>query len=140
MDQLAGVLSGGTTAAAGDAVRGQSILSQEEFFDIMISELTHQDPLEPMDNREFLDQLTQLQSLDVMSRLSAGIESLVLGQQIASASALIGTSVAGVTDGGTLVSGTVERVLVEDGSVLLDIGETTLPLANVREVGESLEA
>ena len=140
METLAGVLAGGQTGAVQNTVRENSLLSQEEFFDIMIAELTHQDPLEPMDNREFLSQLTQLQSLDVLSRLADGIESLILGQQISSAGALIGRDVSGVTNGGTLVTGTVERVIVEDGVVFLGIGDATLPLANVHEVTDSQES
>ena len=48
-------------------------LSQQEFFSIMISELTNQDPLEPQDNNDFLNQVAQLQNLETMSRQAAAM-------------------------------------------------------------------
>ncbi len=134
MDQLAGVLTGGPASAVQNTARENAILSQAEFFDIMNAELTNQDPLEPMDNSEFLSQLTQLQTLDSTTRLADGIEALLVGQQISAAGVLIGKVVSGVDAAGAAVSGTVDRVIVEHQKAFLGVGTALLPLANVREV------
>ncbi|MFQ5653207.1 MAG: flagellar hook assembly protein FlgD [Planctomycetota bacterium] len=109
-------------------------LTQDEFFQIMISELANQDPLEPLDNREFLSQLTQMQTLEMTTRLSEGIEAMLMGQQISAAGALIGRQVSGDDGAGGSIEGVVDRVLVQDGRVLLGVGEELLSLANVQQV------
>ncbi len=39
-------------------------LGQEEFMKILIAQLTHQDPTAPMEDKEFIGQMAQLQTLD----------------------------------------------------------------------------
>lgn len=51
-------------------------LSREQFFKILITELQTQDPLEPMDQQQFLGQLAQLESLNSQSKMTKGIEDL----------------------------------------------------------------
>lgn len=113
---------------------GSTGLSQEEFFSIMITELTNQDPLEPMDNSEFLSQVTQLQTLETMTNLSEGIEALLLGQQLSSAGALIGKAVSGISADGLAVNGTVDRIVVQGGEVVLGMGDQSMPLSRVLEI------
>jgi flagellar hook assembly protein FlgD len=51
-------------------------ITREQFFSIMIAELRHQDPMEPMDQQQFLGQLAQLESLASQTKMTAGIEQL----------------------------------------------------------------
>lgn len=48
---------------------GNSSVNQEEFIELFLAQLNYQDPLEPLNNREFLAQLAQFSSLE-QSRLS----------------------------------------------------------------------
>ncbi len=109
-------------------------LDQSEFLNIMIAELTNQDPLEPLDNQQFLNQLVQIQTLQATTDLTNGIESLLLGQQIASAGSLIGQQVVGTGASGNPVEGVVDRVLVNGDEVILGVGEETLPLNAVTQI------
>ena len=109
-------------------------LSQQEFFSIMISELTNQDPLEPQDNNDFLNQVAQLQNLETMDRLTQGIEGLLLSQQITSGSSLIGQTVSAVDDNGLEVGGTVDRVVVQGQDVSVGVGPNVIPLSRVVEI------
>lgn len=117
-----------------DAARGSGILEQQDFLEIMIAELSNQDPFEPLDNREFLGQLTQMQTLQATTALTEGLGALLLGQQLSSAGALIGLDVRGAGPDGGAVAGTVDRVLVVSGEVMLGVGSSTLPLSGVLEV------
>lgn len=134
MDAINPALGAPTTPSASTTTSGAPSLSQEDFLQIMISELTNQDPLEPMDNGQFLDQLTQMQSLEATTKLTEGIESLVLGQQISSAGVLIGQQVSGVSADGSLVEGVVDRAVLDGDQVQLGIGSQFLALSSVREV------
>jgi len=114
--------------------KSAGVLEREDFLQIMISELANQDPFEPLDNKEFLGQLTQLQNLEATTGLSDSLEAFVLGQQLSSAGAVIGRYVRGVTPDQVAFYGTVDRVVIQDGEVLLGVGNYTARLADVEEV------
>jgi len=128
-----------TAMAAGTGsgtASSRTTLDRDDFYKIMISELTNQDPFEPMDNQQFLDQLSSLQNLETMGQLNDGIEKLLLSQEIASAGNLIGRDVkAGNPGEGEGTSGTVERVQVKDGAVSLILdGGQTVSLGDIVEI------
>ena len=112
----------------------RGVLDQSDFLTIMIAEIANQDPFEPLDNREFLGQLTQMQTLEATTALTEGLESIVLGQRISSAGALIGRAVRGVSAEGFPVEGIVDRVAIVGGEVRLGVGSFALPLENITEV------
>ena len=137
MNEISGVISELGETSSSD--RNKSVLSQEDFLKIMLAELTNQDPLEPLDNSEFLSQLTQIQTLQATTRLSDGIQSLILGQQITTAGVLIGRGVIGFDATGAPVEGIVDRIIIQDGEVVLGVGDSTLPIGNVRQVSGAVE-
>ncbi len=112
------------------------ILNQEDFLEIMIAELANQDPFEPLDNREFLGQLTQMQNLEAstqmtesLAQLSESLQSMTFGQQLASASTLIGQMVSGQDVNGLEVIGIVTSFEVNGG-------RSVLKLSGVQGIGE----
>ena len=134
-------LIGATSAPAAGAgtTKTRTQLQRDDFYKIMISELSNQDPFSPVDNKQFLDQMASLQSLDTTTKLADGIEKLLLQSQLGSASALIGRSVRGVgpsTDGASgEVTGVVEKVLVQGGDIRLQLkGGQSIAFAGVSEI------
>ena len=108
--------------------RHGGVLEQEDFLEIMIAELSNQDPFEPMDNREFLGQLTQMQNLEAstemttsLQQLATSLEALTFGQQLSSASTLIGQMVVGQDLDGSEVIGVVTRYHVDGGASYLQL-------------------
>lgn len=134
MDALSDALNTTTATAGAGASRGREALSQTDFMEIMISELTNQDPLEPMDNQQFLNQMVQMQTLEATTQLNEGIQAMLLGQQIASAGSLIGRQISGEDVNGIQVSGTVQRVMIQDGQTLLGLEDRLLPMSAVTEI------
>lgn len=128
----------GTAMAAADRTgsSAKNTLSRQDFLNIMISEMSHQDPMNPVDNQQFLNQLTQLESLQATTSLSEGIKSLLAIQQIGAASALIGKNVEGKDPNGAAVVGKVEKVVVQSGSAFVVVNGTSLALGNVTTVQE----
>ncbi len=49
-------------------------LGKDDFLQLLVSKLTHQDPLKPMDDEDFIAQLAQFSSLEQMNNISEGIE------------------------------------------------------------------
>lgn len=139
---------GGTTSSSGSSApqpagtKDNSLqgLELDDFFQLMISELQNQDPLNPLDNNQFLQQIAAIREVGATTKLTDTLDSLVLGQNLNSASALIGKDVKALSDAGAELSGQVSRVTVAGGSVTIHIGDETATLNNIREVLPASEA
>lgn len=55
-------------------------LGKNEFLKILMTQLQHQDPLSPMDDREFIAQMASFSSLEQMMNISSSIDHLVQSQ------------------------------------------------------------
>lgn len=109
-------------------------LDLELFIKLLITELQSQDPLNPMDNQEILQQVSQIREIESNSKLTETLQSVLLGQNVVTASNLIGRMISGLTDDAERVTGRVGRVSIEDGVAKVHIGEHVLDLKNVAEI------
>jgi flagellar basal-body rod modification protein FlgD len=92
-------------------------LSQEDFLQLLTKQLAYQDPLAPMEDKEFIAQMAQFSSLEQLNVMSKGITTLsgdfskiaelLSGSQAASA---LGKSVEIVLDNNITVQGAVRGV------------------------------
>lgn len=96
-------LNAGTTAPAGGE------LGKDDFLKILITQLSHQDPTEPMKDQEFIAQLAQFSSLEQMSNVSEEIAKVAALLAKSQAVSLLGRIVE-VAAGGQVVEGMVEEV------------------------------
>lgn len=106
----------------------------DDFIQLMITELQNQDPLNPMDNSQILEQLSQIQSIESTKKLTTTLDAVLVGQSLSNASSLIGKQIKGLSDGGQEVAGKVDRVTVEKGTTKLFVGSQSVSLSNIREV------
>ncbi|QDQ01735.1 flagellar hook assembly protein FlgD [Lysinibacillus fusiformis] len=60
---------------------GNSELGKDAFLQLLITQLQHQDPTNPMDDRDFIAQMAQFSSLEQMQNMTKAIQSLLLSQQ-----------------------------------------------------------
>src|SRR3989304_422359 len=75
------------------------------FLELMIAELQNQDPLNPLDNKDMLAQISQIREVGATDKLTKTLESVLLGQNIASATNLIGATIDGLSDDNQRVAG-----------------------------------
>ncbi|MDP6720018.1 MAG: flagellar hook capping FlgD N-terminal domain-containing protein, partial [Pirellulaceae bacterium] len=112
----------------------------DQFITLMISELTNQDPLNPLDNNQMLQQITQIREIGASEKMTTTLEAVLTGQNLATASGLIGKAVSALTDSGNNVVGIVDRVSVAvdenggDRTLRVHIGQEDIRLNNVREI------
>jgi len=125
--------TGGSQAAP---QRNQNLgeLDMEDFLGLMISELQNQDPLNPMDNAQMLQQISQIREIGATSQLTETLASVLRGQNLTSASSLMDKDVKALTDDGRTVSGRVSRVSVDAENVRLHIGADSVALNNISEI------
>jgi flagellar hook assembly protein FlgD len=100
-------------------------LNLDSFLKLLITELQNQDPLNPLDNSEMLAQIHQIRQIGATDKLTSTLDSVLLGQNIASSTGLIGQDVNAISDNGERVSGTVSRVSIESGVPKLRLDSLT---------------
>ena len=116
-------------------------LDIDQFLKIMITELTNQDPLNPMDNTQLVQQIGEIRQISATTQLSDTLNNVQAGQSLTTASSLIGKHVTALTDDQQNVTGVVDKVTIDVDPKNADkrtysvhIGDKSLPLQNVREV------
>jgi len=92
----------------------QASLGQDDLFEILLTQLTYQDPLKPLDNQEFIAQLAQFTSLEQAQQTNDNIESLLTMQTANQSLGLLGDTVQVQTEQGGQV-GKVTTVTFERG-------------------------
>jgi len=95
-------------------------LGQEEFIKILLTQLTYQDPLKPLDNQEFIAQLAQFTSLEQTRQLNTRIDTLLTIQSATQAVGLLNKTVQVATATDTVV-GTVTTLTFRQGEPLLTV-------------------
>lgn len=105
IDAIGGVVNNGTTTA-----NSNNTIDQEGFIKLFLTQLQFQDPLEPVDNREFLAQLAQFSNLEQSRQLSLNTESLLTMSSASQALSLLDRPVDVLQSQGNSVSGTVKAV------------------------------
>lgn len=116
-------------------------LTEQDFLNILITQLQFQDPLQPMDDEQFVAQLAQFSALEINSEESSGINTLLSFASSNQGINLIGKTVeVSQTQAGasspTVASGTVTAVDFSTGQPLLTVQTssntiTDIPLTNV---------
>ncbi|MEM6655077.1 MAG: flagellar hook capping FlgD N-terminal domain-containing protein [Planctomycetota bacterium] len=123
MSQITGNtnLVGGSTAQVSGQTDAFASLDTQAFLELMIAELQNQDPLDPADNEQLLNQIYQIRQIESNDALTETLDAVLLGQNVSSATNLIGADVVGLSDDGRRVSGNVRKVTINDGEPELEV-------------------
>ena len=80
------------------------------FLKLLTTQMQNQDPLNPMDNSQLLQQISQMREIAATGDMTNTLQAVLLGQNVSSGSALIGKQVSALTDAGDSVTGNVDKV------------------------------
>ncbi len=105
-----------------------------DFLTMLVAQLTHQNPLEPMKDSEMMSQFTQLNSLQELQAMRMVLDSAAAANQNAYAASLIGKIVKVAQKDGSTLEGVVGGVTSEKGTLYLQIGAEKAPLSDVIEI------
>lgn len=112
MDAIGNILSGNQD------VSSASTLDQEDFIKLFLTQLNFQDPMEPVDNREFLAQIAQFSALEQARQTGDKINDLVTLNSTSQSVSLLGKFVE-VNDDIGVNTGTVSAIrFTPEGSIL----------------------
>lgn len=127
-DQWNSVSNTGTTKATGN-----STLGKDQFLKILITQLQNQDPMQPMEDKEFIAQMAQFTSVEQLMNISTQITAM--NQSLGSVSGLIGKDITW-TDPKTELSksGNVESIVVSSGIQYAVVGSDRIALTNITQI------
>lgn len=120
-----------TTPTYEQRLKGDS-LGKQEFLQLLVAQMQYQDPLEPMDNTEYISQLAQFSALEAMQNVGQ-----VLNNQ--NAFNLVGKYVIiskGSSDGDVSaeIAGKVDFVQIINGKAHLSIGDKAYSIDDLEYV------
>lgn len=149
MSSIPGVGSSNPNAASSSSgsgfnANGLNDVDVDEFLGLLITELQNQDPLNPMENADMLNQIGQIREISSTTRLTETLTTLATGQQLSMASSMIGKQVNALDNNANDVSGVVDRVSVQTDpedrnirKVSVHIGDSVVDINNIREILEN---
>jgi flagellar basal-body rod modification protein FlgD len=126
--------------AATGAQGGQTTLGENDFLQLLTTQLQNQDPMDPMSNTDFIAQMATFSQLQTMNSLNTNFQGFSQSQDISTAQNYIGknVSVSGAAEGVAATTGTVTAVSVTNGAPDLTINGTNYSVSDV--TGVSLPA
>jgi flagellar basal-body rod modification protein FlgD len=95
-------------------------LSFDSLLKIILTQLTYQDPLKPMDNFQFVSQLAQFSQIQLGQTTNDRLESMVTAQANLQATGLLGRTV-DIPAGAATISGKVTSIAFQNGDPRLTI-------------------
>lgn len=119
-----------------------SQVDRDAFLRLLVTQLEHQDPLEPLQNEDFVAQLATFSSLEELENLNQSVGAMIALNEanarlthLTQASALLGRTVRwSDPESGAEASGVVERVALVQGIPTLSVDGSEVPLSSVTEV------
>ncbi len=111
----------------------EDLINSDTFLNLLVAEMTNQDPMEPTSNTEFVSQMAQFSSL-TYSKQSAEFSKSNY------ASSLVGKTVtASKMDGSTLVTktGVVESVMKNGDDYTVKVGGVSFDISNVTAISDT---
>lgn len=146
-DAAWGTEAGNTTGAEGtkkttewNAVfvdEKEQTLGMDSFLKLMVTQLTNQDFMNPVDDTQFITQMAQFSTLQAMSEMSSNMKNnyvlSLVGQEVTCAKFNVS---------GNLVkeTGKVERVTLSDNEFALYVNGEKFTLSQIMELGKKGEA
>jgi flagellar basal-body rod modification protein FlgD len=90
-------------------------MGQNDFLKLLATQMSSQDPLKPMTDTSFVAQMVQFSMMEQNQGMQKDLAKLSSDQQLGQANGLLGKTVSFQSDSGTLSSGVVSAIKIEDG-------------------------
>ena len=99
-------------------------LGKDDFLKLFVAQLSHQDPMNPMNDQDMMGQMASFSQLEQITNMAAANQSIATSLTSTSAVNLIGRTVTYVDADKLSHTGTVEKVTVTDGKPSLTVAGT----------------
>jgi flagellar basal-body rod modification protein FlgD len=109
-------------------------LSQQDFLNLLVAQMTSQDPLNPTSSQDLLSQMTQFSTLSTNTALQQDISQMNNTQELSAAGALMGKQVTLMVDDSTTTQGIVNGVDSSTGTPQVVVNGKSYDLSQVISV------
>ena len=121
-------------AGATQQLTSGTTLGKDDFLKLLVTQLQHQDPMNPMDDKDFMGQMAQFSTLEQITNVGSQIQNLASSSDMSRGVALLGHGVTYTTDDDTTASGTAKALQVKDGQVFVSVDGTLVDPSTITEV------
>src|SRR3978361_2487918 len=109
-------------------------LGQDAFLKLLVAQMQNQDPTSPQDSGQMMSQLASFSQVSQLQQLTAASTAQTLGQDFASAVAMIGKNVTYTKADGTQAAGVGSAVKSDPQGALLEIGSDSIHTGAIVQV------
>ena len=109
-------------------------LGQEQFLELLVTQLQNQDPLNPITNEDFIAQLAQFSTLQGITDLNTSFGSMLKLQQLTQGASVLGRSATFTDSSGLLQTAQITALSISNGDIQFLAGDETIPIDRVQQV------
>jgi flagellar basal-body rod modification protein FlgD len=125
----------GTSNSIGSKLGAAAGLGKDDFMQLLMAQLKNQDPMKPMEDKEFITQLAQFSSLEASEKMTQQLEELTGSQMLVQAATLIGKQVSAKLESGEVVTGAISQVKMMDGKPVAVVNGRDIATSLITTVG-----
>ena len=122
--------SAATTTSGTTKSKTNNELGKDDFLQLRVTQLQHQDPLAPMEDKDFIAQMAQFTSLEQMKNMNNAV-------QITQATSYIGKQVTWADSQGIEQRGIVTAIRIVNSEPKVMIGSESLELKKIMSVTDA---
>ena len=111
-----------------------SLLDPQAFLKLLVAQLQYQDPTNPVNTSDFMNQTATLSQVQTMASMSSTLSSLATAQSGQEATAMIGKNVSYTDASGMPASGQVNSVQLLASGPMLQVGNDSVALSSISAV------
>ena len=119
---------GDTSSSTADDTGTASLLQPNTFLSLLVDELKYQNPMDPTNSADFMNQIAELSQVEQLQTVSSSSE-------ISEAAGLIGQTVTGNDTSGDEITGEVTGVTNGTSGPSLDVDGESVDLSSVEQIG-----
>jgi flagellar basal-body rod modification protein FlgD len=124
MDATSIKSTGSPTSATQDVSGKNAEMGKDQFLKLFVAQLQHQDPMNPMQDQDFMGQMASFSTLEQVTNLASANAAIASNLQLSQSVGLIGRTVTWTDEAKTTHTGVVEKVSQQDGKPVLTISGT----------------
>jgi len=115
-------------------------LSEQDFLNLLVTQMTSQDPMNPMTNQDMLSQMVQFSTLQGNTTMQSTLAGMQSGQAFSEANSMIGQQVNLQVDKSTTAQGVVSGVDLSSGTPQIVVNGQSYDLSQVLTISPAATA
>jgi flagellar basal-body rod modification protein FlgD len=126
--------TGSSTTPPAAQAADKPMLGKDDFLKLLVTQLQHQDPMNPVDDKDFMGQMAQFTSVEQLTNMATSIKLMNTASQSTQSIALIGKTVSWKKEDGTSGEGVAKSVSFADGNITIAVGDAKITPAEIESV------